>query len=278
MSIFPYDVKSKTIYVLRDVIFHEAIFPFQDVTSNAVPLPITPVPTEDHPQFGYAPFQTIPTSHSPTSASMDPPQVSIEPPPIIQTYHHRKTTLTTPVEAPSISPAPSPQELLPKIEISQSVTRSTRERCRPAYLQDYRCSNVTGVALPTLKNSKLTSILYPLEQYISYTNFSNTHRAFLSTISSNDEPQSFSQAVKIQHWRDAMTAEVEALQNNQTWSITPLSPNKKPIGCKWVYKIKYLSDGTIQRYKVCLVAKGFTQKGGQDYYDTFASVAKLVTV
>lgn len=75
-----------------------------------------------------------------------------------------------------------------------------------------------------------------------------------------------------------MTAELEALQNNQTWSITPLSPNKKPIGCKWVYKIKYLSDGTIQRYKVCLVAKGFTQKGGQDYYDTFASVAKLVTV
>ena len=75
-----------------------------------------------------------------------------------------------------------------------------------------------------------------------------------------------------------MIAELEALENNHTWSLTPLPPNKKPIGCKWVYKINYRFDGTIERYKARLVAKGFTQVEGLDYHDTFAPLAKLVTV
>ncbi|BBG95720.1 transposable element gene [Prunus dulcis] len=62
-----------------------------------------------------------------------------------------------------------------------------------------------------------------------------------------------------------MTAELEALQHNNTWSLVPLPVGHKPIGCKWVYKIKYKSDGTIERYKARLVAKGYTQIEGIDY-------------
>ena len=52
-----------------------------------------------------------------------------------------------------------------------------------------------------------------------------------------------------------MTAKIVALEENQTWTLTPLPTGKKPIGCKWVYKIKYKADGSIERYKARLVAK-----------------------
>ena len=71
-----------------------------------------------------------------------------------------------------------------------------------------------------------------------------------------------------------MKEELKALEKNKTWVIVPLPKNKKPVGCKWVYKIKYNCDGTIERYKARLVAKGFTQTYGIDYNETFAPVAK----
>jgi len=55
-----------------------------------------------------------------------------------------------------------------------------------------------------------------------------------------------------------MDAEIKALEPNNTWTLTSLPPGKKPIGCKWVYRVKYKSDGSVERYKARLIAKGFT--------------------
>lgn len=55
-----------------------------------------------------------------------------------------------------------------------------------------------------------------------------------------------------------MEAEVEALKRNQAWEKCVLPKGKKVVGCKWVFTVKYKSDGTIERYKARLVVKGYT--------------------
>jgi hypothetical protein len=68
------------------------------------------------------------------------------------------------------------------------------------------------------------------------------------------------------------------LKKNGTWESSELPHGKKPVSCKWIFTVKHKADGSIERLKVCLVAKEFTQSYGIDYQETFTPVIKLNTI
>nr|KYP76050.1 hypothetical protein KK1_020270 [Cajanus cajan] len=113
---------------------------------------------------------------------------------------------------------------------------------------------------------------------MSYANCSSDHISFCHSISAHIEPSSFKQASQHDCWRQATMTELQALERNQTWTLMKLPPGKHTIGCKWVYRIKHKANGSIERYNARLVAKGFTQQEGVDYFETFSPVAKFTTV
>jgi hypothetical protein len=65
---------------------------------------------------------------------------------------------------------------------------------------------------------------------------------------------------------------------NKTWHLVPPEPDRNVIDCKWVYKVKHKADGSVNRYKSRLLAKGFKQRMGIDYDDTFSPLVKLATI
>ena len=106
----------------------------------------------------------------------------------------------------------------------------------------------------------------------------NPRYANTVVIEDTSEPSTYEEAAKSEHWRKAMEEEMAALRQNQTWELVPKPAKVNPISCKWVYKIKTRSDGSIERYKARLVARGFLQQYGIDYDETFSPLAKMKTI
>jgi len=102
-----------------------------------------------------------------------------------------------------------------------------------------------------------------------------------ATIAFSKEPQTVEEALNgkdAKKWETAMEEEYNFLIVNNTWSLVPLPKGRKPISCKWVFKIKHGVHGEVERYKVRHVARGFTQTFGVDYNETFAPVAKFMSI
>ena len=79
-------------------------------------------------------------------------------------------------------------------------------------------------------------------------------------------------------WKEAVNDEIESLISNRTWKLVDLPPDYKTIGCKWVLRKKLKPDGSIDKFKAKLVAKGFKQKADLDFFDTFSSVTRITSI
>ncbi|GKB57187.1 ribonuclease H-like domain-containing protein [Tanacetum coccineum] len=122
-----------------------------------------------------------------------------------------------------------------------------------------------------------SKVKFGLEKIVNYSKLSSENKCFVTELKENLEAKSFWQACKDQHWIEAIKNEMDVLYRNDTWELIGLPKDRKAIGSKWVYKVKYKSNGEIKGYKARLVAKRYNQKQRIDFYETFYAVVKIVT-
>lgn len=247
------DVKTKKIIISRDLVFHEQHFPFhfQQKVAHSPPSFFLPTYTEinsfsgkDLPDiFQYVDIPILPPLQSTTSQS---------------------TSQSVDMSTDSTS-TDSSEESIPTSSIP--LRRSTRTVKPPSGYTDYICGSI--------QQSSISSHWCNLVQYSS---LPNSFKALVCQNTSLHEPVSYTKACKDPRWVEAMNKELQALHRNHTWTLVDLPVGKTPIGFKWVYKIKLKSDGTIERFKVRLVAKGYNQKWRIDFEETFSPVVKMSTV
>ncbi|CAA7059556.1 unnamed protein product [Microthlaspi erraticum] len=284
-----YDLETEQFFVSRDVQFQENVFPFH--TSKIEPSP--PLQTEATVDDDWAVPPALFTPVSPIS-------------PVIELDHEREpdpvelptptdplpeppTEISSPVVASPATDVPSDQDDSPPPSpgLPELLGRGHRSKKTSILLKDFVTQNVhyspshaLSLEPTTSKSSKTVSgkTLYPLTNYLSDSDFTAHHIAFMAAVLDSDEPRHFKDAIRIKEWCEAMKKEIEALEGNHTWDIVDLPPGKTAIGSKWVYKLKFNSDGSLERHKARLVAMGNRQQESVDFKETFASVAKLTTV
>jgi hypothetical protein len=143
---------------------------------------------------------------------------------------------------------------------------TTSERRKPKWLEDILRDAQGSVGNPKqeVRESK------PPERFCSYI-------AMVSSIRES-ETYTFEEASSRQVWRDSMMEEYNSIMKNDVWEVAPRPEGKSVVTSKWLYKLKHVADGSIEKYKDHFVARGFSQVEGVDYDETFAPVARYTSI
>lgn len=131
----------------------------------------------------------------------------------------------------------------PQIE-EPILIRGFRHRIPPIWMQDYT-SSVTTTQLITPP----ISITPPTFPYAISPSLTPAYNNYMFNLTMVREPSCFKEAIQHLNWVAAINKVFLALTENQTWIITDLPSGKKPIGCKWIFKVKVNANGTVERYK-----------------------------
>lgn len=270
------------IYIVRHVVFDEQKFPYPTLIEQSPPSLSTP--TISISLFPLEHASTLRTCTSPPdcfhtggpSSSQSSVPLSINsdsnmefdsPSPTNITLSSGASTFSTPTTGSSVSAFSSPTP-------STTTIPTPPPPPPPEHLKHLRPSTTNTHPMITRAH---TQSLKPKIQS-EYKALTAQRSCSSSKYHTEQDPTSFSKASKFSHWRAAMEAEYQALMKNDTWELVPRPSDANILRGKWVYKTKRNSDGSIERHKARYVVRGFEQKAGVDFFETFSPVIKPTTI
>jgi hypothetical protein len=266
------DRSSGRIYISRDVVIDEAVFPFASSSTPSDSISTSSLFPSEEPAISNYHMHHYRLDLLLPNGSLEPPFATVsgstgsrcsDDPPAAVDQHSSATDDVPPphTEQHSISPtnclaspsaAPAPPEVVAKESTFVSIPSGT------------------DVAAPQMVTRFKHNIHKPRIHADGTILYNPSRRAFFTT------PSSYKTALADDKWCQAMQDEFLALRQNNTWTLEPHGQNI--ISCKWVFRVKQHPDGSIDKLKARLVARGFTQQYGIDCHETFSPVVKPATV
>jgi hypothetical protein len=302
-------IPTNRVYISRDVVFDEHVFPYATITPQAprliaehtlLPtlLPPTSTAGDQHVARTTAPAMpdasNLPSTSSPavdhrsqvvgSGADGGHTMVQASVPDLLQ----EPVPLTSMTEAVPLSDVSADTQSSPAPRVSSHLSDQPQQATLPASSAvpppDQPVVAPENRSVPdTRPRTRLQNNILKIKDFgpdvIRYDPAKKGFLAQTSSLDSDEEaPGSYSDALRLPHWQKAMQEEYDALINNGTWQLVPPVSGRSPVDCKWVFKVKRHADGSVERYKARLVAKGFRQRYGLDYAETFSPVIKPTTV
>ncbi|CAN1770862.1 Retrovirus-related Pol polyprotein from transposon TNT 1-94 [Linum perenne] len=265
-----YVPSTKRVYNTRDVTFFESqpFFPAAVIQGEQQQHLFLPAENESQQQFIDLIALDVPAN---TSIQGEKPQHNSKP---LLVYQRRKNINKTDAQSEEIE-----AEIQEGNEVNE-VAETTSEQIKDAETTIEQMSGDSDdLDVPiALRKGVRSCARYPIGNQVSYERLSDSHKAFTIAVDSVEIPRTIQEAMKSPEWKKAVLEELRALETNDTWDVVPLPRGRKTVDCKWLFTVKYKANGTVERLKARLVARGFTQAYGIDYEETFAPVAKLKTV
>ena len=290
-----YNPVSKKFIISERAEFDERYFPgIKPTLINAIPMPpsFNLIDGSAMPDLGGHTIHTnqsatskivpsvfkvpMPTADSHSEPNHSPPVVTVQTPPSITPPLLSPPTsplLNPATPTPSPSPPPSPTEQAPHSPTLPLALRRSKRVIQPPG-EWWKIRHPTPITSDTESESGSELSEVEEEPTLEDPEFAGVAGGFY-------EPNTYNQAMKspdAELWQKAAEEEINSLNANGTWDIVPLPKDRQAIGSRWVFRVKRNSDGSVERYKARVVAKGFSQRPGLDYVEVFAPTFRMASI